>query len=68
MVSDLVPLKDRGLYNGIIGATFTIATGAGPFLGGAIVQNTTWRWFESSQNAIYKRLMTFSQALLYESV
>ncbi|KAF9027545.1 MFS general substrate transporter [Hymenopellis radicata] len=45
IVSDLVPLKERGLFNGITGATFTVATSAGPFLGGAIVQNTTWRWF-----------------------
>ncbi|KAF7326720.1 CxC2 domain-containing protein [Mycena sanguinolenta] len=44
VVADLVPLKERGLFNALIGATFSITTAAGPFIGGAIVQRTTWRW------------------------
>ncbi|KAJ7235108.1 iron permease [Mycena haematopus] len=44
VVADIVPLKDRGFFNALTGATFTVATAAGPFIGGAIVQRTTWRW------------------------
>jgi MFS family permease len=33
IISDIVSLKDRGKYQGIIEATITIANGVGPILG-----------------------------------
>ncbi|EHK99460.1 putative Uncharacterized MFS-type transporter [Glarea lozoyensis 74030] len=44
IVCDLVPLRERGNFMGIIFGVFAIGTSLGPFIGGAIVQNTTWRW------------------------
>lgn len=44
IVCDLVPLRDRGRFMGVIVAVFAICSSLGPFIGGAIAQNTTWRW------------------------
>ena len=43
-VGVIVPPRDRGRYQGLIGATFAMASIAGPAVGGLIVDNTTWRW------------------------
>ncbi|KAI1765786.1 major facilitator superfamily domain-containing protein [Hypoxylon sp. FL1150] len=44
IVCDLVPLRDRGKFMGIIFAVFAIGSSLGPFIGGAIAQGATWRW------------------------
>ena len=44
IVCDLVPLRKRGSVMGIIFGAVTIGTALGPFIGGIIVENTTWRW------------------------
>lgn len=44
IICDLVPLRERGKFLGIVLSTFTIGASVGPFLGGIIVENTTWRW------------------------
>ncbi|KAL2258303.1 hypothetical protein VTK26DRAFT_8430 [Humicola hyalothermophila] len=44
IVSDLVPLRRRGQYMAVILAIFGVGVAVGPFVGGAIAQNTTWRW------------------------
>ncbi|KAJ6785630.1 hypothetical protein PWT90_00503 [Aphanocladium album] len=44
LVCDLVPLRDRGTFMGYIFGIFMIGTSLGPFIGGVIVSNTTWRW------------------------
>lgn len=44
IVSDLVPLRQRGNYMALILTIFAIGTSLGPFIGGAIVQSTSWRW------------------------
>jgi EmrB/QacA subfamily drug resistance transporter len=43
-VGGLVPPRERGRYQGLIGATFAAAAIAGPPLGGVIVDNAGWRW------------------------
>lgn len=44
IVSDLVPLRERGNYMAIVLTVYFVGTSLGPFVGGAIVDNTTWRW------------------------
>jgi MFS family permease len=43
-VGAIVPPRDRGRYQGLIGATFAAASIAGPAVGGLIVDHTSWRW------------------------
>ncbi|KAJ3552511.1 hypothetical protein NM688_g4116 [Phlebia brevispora] len=44
VISDLVSLKERGLYNGMIGITWAFAAGLGPIVGGAFADAGKWRW------------------------
>ncbi|OSC96590.1 Mfs1.1 [Trametes coccinea BRFM310] len=44
VTADLIPLRDRGFFQSITGATFSFASAAGPFIAGAPAQHATWRW------------------------
>ncbi|KAM4054579.1 major facilitator superfamily protein [Hirsutella rhossiliensis] len=46
IVSDVVPLRERGKYQGILGAVVAIANGIGPVIGGALSSQSaeSWRW------------------------
>ncbi|GJE93488.1 MFS general substrate transporter [Phanerochaete sordida] len=44
ITSDLVPLAERGLYQGILGLTWSFASGVGPPIGGSFAQKASWRW------------------------
>ncbi|KAJ6613736.1 iron permease [Mycena sp. CBHHK59/15] len=44
ILSDLVPLKERGVFNGLIAISYTIANGIGPVVGGSLAQHGQWRW------------------------
>jgi MFS family permease len=44
IVSDLVPLRIRGNYMSVVLVIYTIGLAIGPWVGGIIVETTTWRW------------------------
>ena len=44
VIGNIVPPRDRGRWQGLIGAVFAASSIIGPALGGFIVDNTTWRW------------------------
>ena len=44
IVSDLVPLRERGNYIAIVLSVYFIGMAIGPLLGGIIVDHTSWRW------------------------
>lgn len=44
LIADIIPLRDRGRYQGSLGAVFGITTVLGPLLGGFFTDNLSWRW------------------------
>src|SRR5947199_2001999 len=44
IIGDIVSPRDRGKYQGYLGAVFAFASVVGPLLGGFFVDNLSWRW------------------------
>jgi EmrB/QacA subfamily drug resistance transporter len=44
IIADVVPVRERGRYMGIMGGVFAISSVAGPLLGGYFTDVVGWRW------------------------
>jgi EmrB/QacA subfamily drug resistance transporter len=44
MIADIIPLRERGKYQGALGAVFGVTTVLGPLLGGLFTDHLSWRW------------------------
>ncbi|KAL4962182.1 MDR family MFS transporter [Aspergillus stella-maris] len=44
VVTDLVPLRLRGNYYGVLSAMYSLGSVLGPILGGGFAQDVSWRW------------------------
>ena len=44
MIADIIPLRERGKYQGAMGAVFGGTTVLGPLLGGFFTDHLSWQW------------------------
>lgn len=44
LIGEVIPLRDRGRYQGALGAVFGVTTVVGPLLGGVFTDELSWRW------------------------
>jgi EmrB/QacA subfamily drug resistance transporter len=44
LIADVIPLRERGRYQGALGAVFGVTTVVGPLLGGVFTDQLSWRW------------------------
>ena len=44
LIGEVIPLRDRGRYQGALGAVFGVTTVIGPLLGGFFTDHLSWRW------------------------
>ncbi|CEO58664.1 hypothetical protein PMG11_03371 [Penicillium brasilianum] len=59
ILAESVPLRQRPTWNSIIGSMFAVGSVAGPLLGGAFSDSTTWRWCFYINIPIGGAVMTF---------
>ena len=44
IITDMVPLRQRGKYYALISSVYALGSMTGPIIGGALAQGGVWRW------------------------
>ncbi|MGP9693952.1 MDR family MFS transporter [Brachybacterium sp. AOP25-B2-12] len=44
IIGDIIPPRQRGKYQGLMGAVFGVTSVAGPLIGGVVTDGLGWRW------------------------
>jgi len=44
IIADIVPLRKRGIYMGVVGGVFAFSSVIGPLVGGFLTDKISWRW------------------------
>jgi len=44
IIADIVPLRQRSMYMGVVGAVFAFTSVIGPLIGGLFTEYISWRW------------------------
>ncbi|OGM50549.1 hypothetical protein ABOM_000927 [Aspergillus bombycis] len=44
LITDLVPLRDRGRFYALVSVVWAVGSSTGPIIGGALAQSGSWRW------------------------
>ena len=44
LIGEVIPMRERGRYQGALGAVFGVTTVIGPLLGGYFTDHLSWRW------------------------
>jgi len=44
IVTDMVPLRQRGAYLGLLSTVWAVGSVSGPIIGGGFAQGASWRW------------------------
>lgn len=55
LMSDIIPLRDRGVWQGIINIIYATGSGAGAPLGGVLADYIGWRWYASTPRLLNLR-------------
>ncbi|KAL4876599.1 major facilitator superfamily domain-containing protein [Aspergillus karnatakaensis] len=64
IVSDLVPLRERGNFIASVLTVYAVGSANGPFVGGIIVERTSWRWRDATFAQRLKRIDYLSNFLI----
>lgn len=52
LMSDIVPLRDRGMWQGVINIIYATGSGVGAPLGGILADYIGWRWYDANLDTV----------------
>jgi MFS family permease len=61
VVCDMIPLRLRGEWFGLLSGMYAVGTVLGPIVGGAFAQHVTWRWIFWVNRKCYPHLLFSSE-------